>query len=525
MNDNSNLPEGLEVVPLEMALQEVAAIEHKKNKNKPPSSKSQPQSGAVVVNIPRQEARNSKNKNDNNNNHDPATLEIGSDLEVAKCVQQDLEERFGRILFAEGAFWRFAGSDWQRIHEDELRLSVHLYDGALFYTPEGGRACVRLGKARIGSTLHTLTTLCADREFFNEQQVGVNCASGFIRFDAAGKPTLEPHSPDHRCRHTLPGRWHPGASGRPADDSLLARLLGGAFRDDDDADQKMALLSEVCGAAALGYATRLMNPRAVILYGQTAENGKSQILDLVRGLLPASAICCVPAAAMSDERHIIGLAGKLLNASDELSSAAVASEAFKAVVTGEPVHGRNVYASRVEFRAVAQNLFATNNLPHFRGGMDRGVQRRLLVVPFNRRIPEAERVEGIGRRITVEEADLLLGWAVDGASRLIRQRNFAIPQSCKQALEEWLFEADPVLAWVNEEVSVQPINDLGHPRITTRTAYERFRTWAINEGYKNETLPAIRSFTCRIQANVAGIRYHRDAHGRWFLGMDVPLRL
>jgi phage/plasmid-associated DNA primase len=119
---------------------------------------------------------------------------------------------------------------------------------------------------------------------------------------------------------------------------------------------------------------------------------------------------------MGDERHIIGLVGKLLNASDELSSAAaIASETFKAVVTGEPVQGRDVYKSRVEFRPVAQHLFATNNLPVFAGGMDRGVQRRLLVIPFNRMIPTQERVEQIGQRIAEEEADLLLVWAVDGS--------------------------------------------------------------------------------------------------------------
>jgi hypothetical protein len=38
--------------------------------------------------------------------------------------------------------------------------------------------------------------------------------------------------------------------------------------------------------------------------------------------------------------------------------------------------------------------------------MDRGVQRRLMVLTFNRTIPVEERIEGIGQRITTEEADL-----------------------------------------------------------------------------------------------------------------------
>jgi hypothetical protein len=36
---------------------------------------------------------------------------------------------------------------------------------------------------------------------------------------------------------------------------------------------------------------------------------------------------------MGDERHIIGLVGKLLNATDELSATAIASDTFKSVVT------------------------------------------------------------------------------------------------------------------------------------------------------------------------------------------------
>ncbi|MDN5788161.1 DUF5906 domain-containing protein [Pseudorhodobacter sp.] len=176
-------------------------------------------------------------------------------------------------------------------------------------------------------------------------------------------------------------------------------MLTGSFKGDADADAKSNLLAEVCGGAALGYAARLIQPRAVVLHGKTAENGKSQILELARGLMPTSAICSVPAAKMGDERHVVGLIGKLLNASDELSLEAIASNTFKSVVTGDPIQGRDVYKSRVEFRSVAQNLFAANQLPSFKGGVDRGVHRRLLLTPFGRTIPLEERIEEIGKRI------------------------------------------------------------------------------------------------------------------------------
>ena len=283
----------------------------------------------------------------------------------------------------------------------------------------------------------------------------------------------------------------------------------------------MALLAEIIGAAALGYATKLQQPRAVILKGETAENGKSEILDLARGLLPPSAVCSLTAARMADERHIVGLVGKLLNASDELTSAAaIASDTFKAVITGEPVHGRDVYKSRVEFRPVAQHLFATNTLPVFAGGMDRGIQRRLLVIPFNRVVPPEERIEAIGRRVAEQEADLLLAWAVDGAARLIRQRDFSIPASSKAALIDWIYGADPVLAWLDERVEVRPaIGD--HPTCapatpTTSSSPGRWRRASNETRCRRST-----ASSSAITANAPGIKYRRTSEGRFFTGMVV----
>lgn len=144
-------------------------------------------------------------------------------------------------------------------------------------------------------------------------------------------------------------------------------------------------------------------------------NGEVALADQPRcALYRPCAICSVPASKTGDERHVIGLVGKLLNASDELSPETIASDTFKAIVTGDPIEGRDVYKSRVEFRSVAQNLFAANQLPSFKGGVDRGLQRLLLLIAFTRSIPMEERIEDIGKRIAAEEPDQLLAAVGDG---------------------------------------------------------------------------------------------------------------
>jgi hypothetical protein len=315
-------------------------------------------------------------------------LDVGSDVEIARRVAQAFRREFDEVLFADGDFWRYDGTHWMPIEGPTARQAVHLYDGAIYQNPSGKPSAVRLGKGRIDSVLHEMSAMLNRADFFVSARVGINCVSGFITFDPSGQPRLLPHDPDHRCRHVLPGRWQPGCDAEdPPPDSLLGRLLGGVFKGDEAERGKRKLMAEIAGAAALGYATKLRQPKAIVLKGEKAENGKSQILDLIRGLLPTSAIVSVTAAKIGDERFIVGLRSKLLNAADELSgSAAIASDTFKAVITGEPVSGRDVYRSAITFRPVAQHVYATNTLPTFAGGMDRGVQRRLLVATFNRSV-------------------------------------------------------------------------------------------------------------------------------------------
>src|ERR1700730_9743517 len=155
--------------------------------------------------------------------------------------------------------------------------------------------------------------------------------------------------------------------------------------------------------------------------------------------------------------------------------------------------------------------------------MDRGVQRRLLVVTFNRTIPENERVANIRMRIAEEGADLLLTWGVAGASKLIRQRGFTIPPSSKSALQEWLRGADPVLAWIEACVDViDPKSpDWDKARIKSAEAHTKFMSWAKREGFRENTLPAISGFAQRLRANRPSIETRHVREGNFLTGMRI----
>ena len=179
-------------------------------------------------------------------------------------------------------------------------------------------------------------------EFLQEAPVGINCASGFIRFAADGTPSLEPHHPEHRCRHVLKGRWDGSLQRRTSAcrsfSPLLGQLLQGVFEGDLDAKEKVALLQEVAGAAAIGYGTKLMDPKAVILKERRRRTARAKF-SISCGLATTRSGSLDPSRKMSEERYLPQLAGKYLNAADELSnSTAIAGDTFKSVITGEPRH-------------------------------------------------------------------------------------------------------------------------------------------------------------------------------------------
>lgn len=451
----------------------------------------------------------------NRNGGSGQRLEIGSDVELAKALSERLDDEHGQIVFAEGCFWWFEETCWIPVDDSRLRRLVHEFDG-LPCGVDAKRQPVKLNKTRIDSIINELAAMLSAPGFFDEPELGINCLSGLIRIDANGAIEIELSNPDHRCRHTIPANWDPNVIEASYASSLLKLFLEGLFKGDEDAVEKIALIEEALGVSALGIGSRIANPKAITFIGPRAQNGKSQTLDLIRAILPTDAVSSVTPAQFSDERHLVGLIGKHLNACDELSSGkAIESDRFKAVITGDPVTGRNVYRSAVSFRSQALNMFATNALPSFQGGFDRGVRRRLLVVCFNRVIPEGERVERIAAKIAREEPELLLSLAVRGACRILETGAFTEPASGKEALNEWLVDSDPVAAWLEAGELAKLLNTDG--KVRTRKAHQNFKDWSIAEGFSEHRVLAINRFTQRVLASSEDIRRRRQSDGSYFI--------
>jgi hypothetical protein len=439
----------------------------------------------------------------------------GSEVEIAGILARELSsDRGGHVVRAESGFWAFERTQWSEIPEQRMRPMVHMFDGARVGDK---RTPLKVGRRMIDGVLSELGAKLGRADFFEHATVGINTANGVVIFDETGNPDLRPHNPDDRFRFTIPADFVVHDDMEPPAGSHLHDLLSGAFRGDDDAHEKQQLVGEMLGAAALGLATRLPQPKAFVFLGETASNGKSTIARLLSCLLPAGSVSSIPPAAFGDERRIVNLAGKAANVADELSASAIAGEAFKAAVTGDPLEGRDLYRSAVTFRPRALHCFTTNTLPCFNGGLDRGLQRRLVVVRFNRSIPECEIIPDIAERIRRDELHLLLQFAVAGAQRLIRNKAYTIPASSKEALQNWLM-LDPVNEWLAGQ-TVKADNEPTGGWYTTGKLYAAFKGWALDEGHNERFLPPVNTFSQRLKAS--GIQISRRSTGSVAIGIKL----
>ena len=208
--------------------------------------------------------------------------------------------------------------------------------------------------------------------------------------------------------------------------------------------------------------------------------------------------------------------------SDELpSTKTIASPEFKRVVTGQQMTGRPAYGQVVHFYPRAQHVFAANLLPGFTGGIDKGVERRVLLLVFDRSIPEAEQIPGIGGRIAEEERDLLLAFCVAGASRLRANGKFTVPASSAEALATWFNTADPVWGGVYAQVTAVTVKPEEH-RVTSAEAHHRFVQWAVGQGFRESTLPGSSGFVQRLRAHAPGIRAGGHTRtGNYLIGIRI----
>lgn len=327
--------------------------------------------------------------------------------EIAKAALKDLAA-FGEIRFCRGTLWQWKGACWDRL--DEAEVLNHIADeyGSLAAAKKFGdhRAIMQIVRSQ------------ATLDLILNRTVGVNFANGFLTEELE----LKPHHPDYGMTYVLPYRYIADKTNCP----LFQQLLADAWGEDPDYQDKVLALQEAMAATLMGLAPRYQ--RAFCLQGQ-AGSGKSRIVEIMRGLMPAGASSEISPSDWGDKFLPAQMADKLINFAGEVSeSKSIAGDVFKQIVEGQTITGQHKNGQPFAFSSKAAQWFASNHTPKTRDTSD-GFNRRWLFLDFPRKVPFEKKQVDIDQIILGWEREQIVAWALQGLARLVANKDYTLPTS------------------------------------------------------------------------------------------------
>lgn len=143
----------------------------------------------------------------------------------------------------------------------------------------------------------------------------------------------------------------------------------------------------------------------------------------------------------------------------------------KQLTGGDVVTARFLYANEFEFTPVFKLWIATNAQIIVRG-TDRGIWRRIRLIPFEAVFDGANEDKTLERRLQ-EELPAILGWAVKGCLKWQRD-GLESPEKVRKAVEGYQADMDVVKKFIDDMV------ETSNPTAFTQAyaVYSRYKDWA-----------------------------------------------
>ncbi|HEY4112877.1 MAG TPA: phage/plasmid primase, P4 family [Rhizomicrobium sp.] len=208
-----------------------------------------------------------------------------------------------------------------------------------------------------------------------------------------------------------------------------------------------AFVQRIAGYCATG-STR---EQAFFIFYGVGNNGKSTFMNLLRHVLDSYAMNS-PVSTFLAKREGFGgseaspdlarLPGaRLVSAAEPPEGARLDEARVKEMASGEPMTVRHLNQGFFEFRPVFKAIISTNHRPVIRG-TDRGIWRRIRLVPFTVEIP-ADRIDLALESKLMEEAEGILQWILTGAEEWF-DGGLRPPERAIAAVEDYRADEDQV---------------------------------------------------------------------------------
>ena len=245
-------------------------------------------------------------------------------------------------------------------------------------------------------------------------------------------------------------------------------------------DNKLHLVAQEAFGSI--FIDNLKASKAYFFYGESGQNGKSTFTNILRKVVGKEFHSALSLSDLSKQFGLSALIGKKANICDELDDKFGSSKMFKQLVTGEPVSDRHIYGETFTLYNRAKFFYSTNVMPTF-DGLDGGLRRRLLIIPFYREFKnnDIDKDYDLSEKLD-EELPGIIYWAIQGAKRLVENSyRFTESEATTKMMEEFEDEASTALRYFRDNCAIDSTNISWIP---LQKIYDDYLHWAVSEGAK-----------------------------------------
>lgn len=192
------------------------------------------------------------------------------------------------------------------------------------------------------------------------------------------------------------------------------------------------------------------------LVGQKGANGKSTLTEAISRMLGADNINSSSLEQLEEDSHKFIAASKLANLADDVDGSYIQSaNMYKTFTAGSSVSVRQLYHNSMVVKPYCTMISSCNIMPIFKeisGGMD----RRMVIIPFKKSVPEKERDPHLIDKLSSEDAkSVWLNMAIEGL-RYIRANNGVLPECSAVEVEnlQYKIKRDSVMGFLYDKCEI-----------------------------------------------------------------------
>ena len=310
--------------------------------------------------------------------------------------------------------------------------------------------------------------------------------------------------------------------------ALLTKLAPVEFAYDAEAPRWLSFLDQVFAGdqeligfvqRAVGYSlTGSTEEQVLFLLHGSGANGKTTFVETLRALLGDYGQQ-TPAETFLERRgdqipnDLARLRGARFVAAVETGeNRRLAETLVKRLTGGDTISARFLRQEWFEFRPAFKAWLATNHKPEIRG-TDDAVWRRIRLIPFNVKIPEADRERDLPETLRGELPGILR-WALDGCVEWRARHDLEAPAAVTGATASYRDDMDVLGRFLDDCVVVDPA-----ATVKAGELYNRYGYWVDAVGERERLTQKM--FGTRLGERAEGFTPHRNNEGRSWRGLRL----